>query len=99
MVRRCIEQLPAIYRSVLQLRDIEELDTKETVQVLRVTANTVKVRLHRARQALKALIERDPLFRSIYSVPCSPQNMSTAFALAGSDGQQNREQQALKCKT
>jgi len=67
MVRRCIEQLPANYRSVLLLRDIEELDTEETTQALRVTANAVKVRLHRARQALKALIERELLFQSNHS--------------------------------
>ncbi len=59
MVRRCIEKLPASYRSVLLLRDIEELDTEETARVMAVTATTVKVRLHRARQALKTLIERE----------------------------------------
>lgn len=60
MVRRCIERLPEKYRSVLVLRDIEELDTDKAARSLSVTANTVKVRLHRARQALKTLIERDP---------------------------------------
>jgi RNA polymerase sigma-70 factor, ECF subfamily len=59
MVRRCIERLPEKYRSVLVLRDIEGLDTDEAARSLSVTANTVKVRLHRARQALKTLIERD----------------------------------------
>lgn len=60
MVRRCIERLPAIYRSVVLLRDIDELDTDETARSLAITPNTVKVRLHRARQALKTLIEREP---------------------------------------
>jgi RNA polymerase sigma-70 factor (ECF subfamily) len=63
IVRRCIERLPDKYRSVLLLCDIEELDTDETAQCLAVSANTVKVRLHRARQALKTLIEREPVFR------------------------------------
>jgi RNA polymerase sigma-70 factor (ECF subfamily) len=63
MVRRCIEKLPASYRSVLLLRDIEELDTEETARVMAVTATTVKVRLHRARQSLKTLIERELAFR------------------------------------
>ena len=58
MVRRCIERLPDKYRCVLLLRDIEELDTDETARALATSANTVKVRLHRARQALKTLIER-----------------------------------------
>jgi len=59
MVRRCIERLPEKYRSVLLLRDIQELDTDEAALSLAVSANTVKVRLHRARQALKTLIERE----------------------------------------
>ncbi len=63
MVRRCIARLPEIYRSVLLLRDIEELDTDETARSLAITANTVKVRLHRARQALKTLIERESALR------------------------------------
>jgi RNA polymerase sigma-70 factor (ECF subfamily) len=59
MVRRCIERLPDKFRCVLLLRDIEELDTEEAARSLATTANTVKVRLHRARQALKTLIERE----------------------------------------
>lgn len=58
LVRRCIAQLPESYRTVITLRDIEELDTDETAQLLGITANAVKIRLHRARQALRALIER-----------------------------------------
>jgi len=64
MVRRCIERLPEKYRSVLVLRDIEELDTDEAARSLSVTANTIKVRLHRARQALKTLIERELALQS-----------------------------------
>jgi RNA polymerase sigma-70 factor (ECF subfamily) len=59
MVRRCIDALPVNHRSVLLLRDIEDLPTEETACALGITANAVKVRLHRARQALKTLIERD----------------------------------------
>jgi RNA polymerase sigma-70 factor (ECF subfamily) len=59
MVRRCIDRLPAAYRSVLVLRDIEELDTAEAAKMLALTPNAAKIRLHRARQALKTLIERE----------------------------------------
>jgi RNA polymerase sigma-70 factor (ECF subfamily) len=55
-VRAAIDQLPEIYRTVLLLRDIEELGTDETAQVLDLPVNTVKVRLHRARQALVKLL-------------------------------------------
>jgi RNA polymerase sigma-70 factor (ECF subfamily) len=58
-VRQAIEQLPARHREVLVLRDIEELDTGEVAGMLGISANAVKVRLHRARQALRTLIERD----------------------------------------
>ncbi len=60
-VRACIDELPDGYRTVLILRDIEELDTEETARALGMTANAVKVRLHRARQALRSLLE--PRFR------------------------------------
>jgi RNA polymerase sigma-70 factor (ECF subfamily) len=55
-VRAAIDRLPEIYRNVLLLRDIEELDTQETARLLDVKVDTVKVRLHRARQALRALL-------------------------------------------
>jgi RNA polymerase sigma-70 factor (ECF subfamily) len=58
MVRRGIAQLPETYRTVLTLRDIDELDTDEAASLLGITPNAVKIRLHRARQALRTLIER-----------------------------------------
>jgi RNA polymerase sigma-70 factor (ECF subfamily) len=58
MVRAAIEELPESYRTVLVLRDMEELDTEEVAETLGLTANAVKVRLHRARQALRTLIEK-----------------------------------------
>src|SRR5229473_3836081 len=59
MVRHCIDQLPEIYRSVLLLRDIEDLDTAEVAAMLAISPNAIKIRVHRARQALKSLIERE----------------------------------------
>ena len=59
LVRAAIAKLPESYRTVLMLRDIEGLDTDETAEALATTANAVKVRLHRARQALRTLIERE----------------------------------------
>jgi RNA polymerase sigma-70 factor (ECF subfamily) len=58
-VRRAIERLPEAYRTVLLLRDIEERDTEETATLLGVSAQAVKTRLHRARQALRTLLERE----------------------------------------
>jgi RNA polymerase sigma-70 factor (ECF subfamily) len=58
-VRACIDRLPETYRTVLLLRDIEELDTDEVASQLEITPTAVKVRLHRARQALRTLLERE----------------------------------------
>jgi RNA polymerase sigma-70 factor (ECF subfamily) len=60
-VRACIEKLPDSYRLVLLLRDIEELDTEETARMLRVSTNAVKIRLHRARQALLTLLTQSAI--------------------------------------
>jgi len=55
-VREAIEQLPETHRTVLLLRDIEELDTAETAELLGINAGAVKTRLHRARLALRELL-------------------------------------------
>jgi RNA polymerase sigma-70 factor, ECF subfamily len=50
---RAIVNLPPIYRDVVQLRDVDELDVQETANILGITAGAVKVRLHRARAMLQ----------------------------------------------
>jgi RNA polymerase sigma-70 factor, ECF subfamily len=57
MVRDAIDRLPESYRTVLMLRDIEEMSTAEVAEALSITENAVKVRLHRARQALRELVD------------------------------------------
>jgi len=59
-VREAIDQLPESYRNVLLMRDIEGLNTTETAELLGISENATKVRLHRARQALTTLLE--PIF-------------------------------------
>lgn len=61
-VYESIGQLPDAYRVVLQLRDIEEYDTREVATLLGISESNVKVRLHRARAALKKLLE--PILRA-----------------------------------
>jgi len=55
LLRNAVEALPEIYRNVVLLRDIEEMDVRETAAALGITEGAVKVRLHRAR----ALLQRD----------------------------------------
>ena len=60
-VSDAIQLLPESYRLVMQLRDIEGYDTKETAELMDISPENVKVRLHRSRAALKKILE--PLLR------------------------------------
>lgn len=57
LVRASIDRLPESYRTVLILRDIEEVSTAEAAGLLGITENALKIRLHRARQALRTLLD------------------------------------------
>lgn len=56
-VRAAIDSLPPTYREIVLLRDLEELTTDATAELLGISGNAVKIRLHRARQALRTLLE------------------------------------------
>lgn len=60
LVRAKIDELPDGYRVALVLRDLEGLSNDELAERLGVTVNAAKIRVHRARQALKTLL--DPHF-------------------------------------
>ena len=51
-----IQALPHKYRLVFNLRDIEGFSTQETAEILRISAQSVKTRLHRARVFLREKI-------------------------------------------
>jgi RNA polymerase sigma-70 factor, ECF subfamily len=53
MLEDAVDELPEAGRTVFMLREIEGLSTSEAAQVLGVTEEVVKVRLHRARLALR----------------------------------------------
>ena len=50
---KAVAGLPDTYRSVMLMRDVEELSTEETAQVLDLSIDVVKTRLHRARLAIR----------------------------------------------
>lgn len=54
---RAIGQLPEAYKSVILMRDVEELSTLETAQVLDLSEDVVKTRLHRARLAVRKTLD------------------------------------------
>ncbi|MFN8374060.1 MAG: sigma-70 family RNA polymerase sigma factor [Anaerolineae bacterium] len=55
-MERAISSLKPELRAVFVLRDVDELSTAETADVLGITENLVKVRLHRARLALREML-------------------------------------------
>jgi RNA polymerase sigma-70 factor (ECF subfamily) len=61
VIDRVIAELPPLYRAVVLLRDREELSTEETAQVLDISVDVVKTRLHRGRAAMRQKLERDRL--------------------------------------
>jgi len=52
-LERALRGLPDIYRSVVLLRDVEGLSTAESAEVLDLSEDVVKQRLHRGRLALR----------------------------------------------
>ena len=58
VVRQTIDTLPPEYRVVLVLRDLEGLSNGEVAEVLGTSVPAVKARLHRARLALRGMLER-----------------------------------------
>jgi RNA polymerase sigma-70 factor (ECF subfamily) len=57
LVRAAIDRLPDKFRLPLVLRDLEGLDYALVAERLGATPNAAKIRVHRARQALRALLE------------------------------------------
>jgi len=65
MLRAAIAGLPEIYRSTLLLRDVEGLTTEETAEVLGVTTDVVKTRLHRARLAMRQRLDHQLMMTGV----------------------------------
>jgi RNA polymerase sigma-70 factor (ECF subfamily) len=59
LLEEAVLNLPEHYRTVIMLRDIEELSTSETAEALDLTEENVKVRLHRGHGMIRSwLFER-----------------------------------------
>ena len=58
-IRGFIAELPVDYRSVLVLSELAELPDRQIAEVLGLTLETVKIRLHRARARLREILERE----------------------------------------
>jgi len=58
VLTRAIAELSELYRPVILLRDLEELSTEETAEILGISQDAVKARLHRARLALRQKLDQ-----------------------------------------
>jgi len=75
-----MNRLPESLRTVLVMFDVLELSQKEIAEILEITLENVKVRLHRARKKLKVILEEKCNFerdeRNV--LICEPNNAKTA---------------------
>lgn len=63
-VERAIDDLPPSYRAVVLLRDVEHMSTNEVAEVLELSEENVRIRLHRARATLRQqLVDVGDAFR------------------------------------
>jgi RNA polymerase sigma-70 factor, ECF subfamily len=53
LLEEAVEKLPDAYRTIFMLRDVEDMSTTDAADVLEITEDNVKVRLHRARALLR----------------------------------------------
>jgi len=53
LLQSAVDRLPAAYRSVFMLREVEQMSTAETAECLSLSEEAVKTRLHRSRQRLR----------------------------------------------
>ncbi len=53
LIRRLLDELPEVQRSIMELRDVEGKTYKEIAEVLRLNEDQVRVYLFRARQKIK----------------------------------------------
>jgi len=60
LLESSVQKLPEPYRIVFMLREVEEASTQEVAEILDITEENVKTRLHRARALL-----RKALFRKV----------------------------------
>lgn len=81
-VKDQIDHLPESLRTVLLLFDIMEFSHQDIADILGITVENVKIRLHRARKRLKSLLEKACTFeideRNV--LVCEPHNTKTQFS-------------------
>jgi len=68
-VNEFIDNLPPDYKTVIVLSELEGLANKEIAEILDLSLDNVKIRLHRARTKLKAALNEDVNFTIMIKTP------------------------------
>jgi RNA polymerase sigma-70 factor (ECF subfamily) len=71
MLQAALAELNPVFRSVLVLRDVEDLSYEEIAEILQLPLGTVKSRILRGREALRKAMERQLEARTSFQL--SPQ--------------------------
>jgi RNA polymerase sigma-70 factor (ECF subfamily) len=68
-VRECLRRLPAEFRAVVVMRELESLSYEEIAEILQVPLGTVQSRLSRGRRLLREALLADERVSSLYGQP------------------------------
>lgn len=67
ILEKSLQSIPAMYRTVFVLREVEGFSVAETAELLEITPVNVKVRLNRAKSLLQKQIEQFYSHKELYS--------------------------------
>ena len=84
VLEAAILSLPPKYRTVMMVRDVEEMSTAEAAGVLEISEEAVKVRLHRARALVRRALYRQSggSTRELFTFPATRCDRVVAAVLA-----------------
>lgn len=59
LIEAAVAELPEAFRLAFILREVEGLDTEEAASILEISPETLRTRLHRAKQRLRSVLDRE----------------------------------------
>lgn len=92
VLRTAIDELPADYRAVVVLRDVEGFSHQDIAESLGLTVGNVRTRVHRARLFLRERLEAHLSIADLESIPSrgATDECSRPFARHSQPGSRNR---------
>ena len=82
LLEQAIQELPRSHRAVYLLREVQHLTTAETAKCLGLSRENVKVRLHRAREGLKAQLLKSSAGVEVFNYPAAYCDPMTAVVMS-----------------